>query len=432
MEVSNKIKEEITKTQSALKNAIRVHQIWVARLQEDENNMQLKSKVKEAERDIIAIGQTQKLVVERLRRELELYQQRLKVRNKQVNIENDNRYVAQQLREHQLHYRGRTRSVSLLKPSVLNEIHIKSENNHDEKGNLSDSDNEMKSNDKDYSNHSDGEEKDKYARSYSQMPNTVNSRSNFANALNKVKESLIGSKLQQNNDQDNENDQDQMEWQDRRSDSEYSGVQHSPTPSPPPLPEPGDPITQETFLRLVGLVTHAQKEVMEKKRSERRKRSTTSTNRSDFLYGNFDMMTAKRKKIQFPYLQPHHDPPQTRSAKLRKQQHQTRSSREGSPSGSSSENKGSGWSNGKPAWARALPASLSVEPVYAPAKKVCHGCGRSDVPSLLVWCLVCGVCVHTGCGVDGRCSNCRASLPDPPASAPAHQDKLYRGQALQR
>ncbi|XP_049864914.1 PHD finger protein 21A-like [Pectinophora gossypiella] len=428
MEVSNKIKEEIRKTQSDLKNAIRVHQIWVARLQDDESNFHLKTKVKEAEKEIISIGQTQKLVVERLRRELELYQQRLKARNKQINIENDNRYVAQQLRDHQLQYCSRSRSVSLLKPSVLSEIHIKAENNNEDlKENISDSDNESKSHEKENSNHSEMDEKDKYQRNYSQLPTTVHdSRSNFANALNKVKESLIGVKMQQQ----------ASEWNEQRSDSDCSGIQLSPTPSPPPLPKPGELVSQETFLRLIGLVTHSQKEILEKKRSERRKRSTTSTNRTDFLYGNYDMMPKRKKLNQFPYLQTHNDPPQTRSAKLRKQQNQNKSSREGSPSGSSSENKGSGWSNGKPAWASSLPAGLSVEPVYPPSKKVCHGCGRNDVPSLLVWCSACGVCVHTGCSAEGRCPApaCRAPLPDPAACAAPHvpDTQLYRDKLAER
>ncbi|XP_026326663.1 PHD finger protein 21A-like isoform X2 [Hyposmocoma kahamanoa] len=437
MEVSNEIKEDIRKTQSDLKNAIRVHQIWVARLQEDENNVHLKTKVKEAEKDIIVIGQAQKLVVDRLRRELELYQQRLRARNKQVNIENDNRYVAQQLRDHQIQYRNRHRSVSLLKPSVLNEIHIKSENNHDDaKDIISDSENETKSFiEKENSNHSEMDDKEKYQRTYSQMPNSVHgSRNNFANALNKVKESLIIVKVQQN------------DWHVTRSDSDSSaGVQHSPSPSPPPLPEPGEPVTQETFMRLIGLVTHSQRELLEKKRNERRKRSTTSTNRTDFLYGNFDMLPAKRKKYNnFPYLQTHTDPPQTRSAKLRKQQNQSchnktsrDNSREGSPSGSSTENKDTkenkGWGSNKPAWVAALPAGLSVEPVFSPAKKVCHGCGRSDVPSLLVWCSACKVCVHTGCGVEGRCCSCRAPLPDPLATAPKHHThQIYRDKLAER
>lgn len=136
----------------------------------------------------------QKLVVERLRRELELYQQRLKQRNKNINIENDNKYVAQQLRDHQIQYRSRNRTASLLKPSVLNEIHIKSENNADEvkQNNISDSENEIKSgNEKENSNHSDNEEKDKYERHFAQLPNTVHdSRNNFVNALNKVKEAF--------------------------------------------------------------------------------------------------------------------------------------------------------------------------------------------------------------------------------------------------
>lgn len=130
--------------------------------------------------------------MDRLRRELELYQQRLKARNKQVNVENDNRFIAQQLREHTLQFRSKNRPVSLLKPSVLNEIHIKSENSNgvdlkSSNNDISDSENDLKSsNEKENSNHSD----DKYPRSF--QTNTVhNSRSNFANALNKVKEAIM-------------------------------------------------------------------------------------------------------------------------------------------------------------------------------------------------------------------------------------------------
>lgn len=132
-------------------------------------------------------------MVDRLRRELELYQQRLKARNKHINIENDNRYVAQQLRDHQIQYRSRNRTVSLLKPSVLNEIHIKTENNSDEiKENISDVEIEIKlSNEKENSNHSDNDDKDKYQRNFAQLPSTVNdSRHNFVNVLNKVKEAF--------------------------------------------------------------------------------------------------------------------------------------------------------------------------------------------------------------------------------------------------
>lgn len=135
----------------------------------------------------------QKLVVDRLRRELELYQQRLKARNKHINIENDNRYVAQQLRDHQIQYRSRNRTVSLLKPSVLNEIHIKTENTDDIKeNNISDTENEAKlSSEKENSNHSELDEKDKYQRNFAQLPNTVHdSRNNFVNVLNKVKEAF--------------------------------------------------------------------------------------------------------------------------------------------------------------------------------------------------------------------------------------------------
>ncbi|XP_047546014.1 uncharacterized protein LOC125077935 [Vanessa atalanta] len=424
MEVSNEIKEDIRKTQSDLKNAIRVHQIWVARLQEDENNANLKNKVSEAEKEIIAIGQAQKLVVDRLRRELELYQQRLRARNKQVSIENDNRYVAQQLRDHQLQYRSRNRTVSLLKPSVLNEIQIKTENINND---VSDSDNENKYCEKENTNNIEIGEKDVYSKNVTQLQNIVqDSRSNFAIALNKVKESFIGGKIQK----------DHNEVQEQQSDSDSSlGMDISPTPSPPPLPEPGEPVPKEVFMRLIGLITLQQKDIIERTRNERRKRS--SNDKSEFLFGSYDMIPKRKKYNQYPYLQSHSDPPQTRSAKLRKQQSQNKFSREGSPSGSSSENKG-GWSNNKPAWVASLPAGLSVEPVYSPTKKVCHGCGRNDVPSLLVWCAWCELWQHTGCGAGGRCAACARALPEPAvcgaaraASVHLYSDKLAERKCLQ-
>lgn len=71
----------------------------------------------------------------------------------------------------------------------------------------------------------------------------------------------------------------------------------SPTPSPPlklPLPLPGDYLTQETFLRILGLITPQQRHLLEKKRNERKKRSTTSTNKNEFVYGNFEMGQVSR------------------------------------------------------------------------------------------------------------------------------------------
>ncbi|XP_012547393.1 uncharacterized protein LOC101743404 [Bombyx mori] len=420
MEVSNEIKEDIRKTQTDLKNAIRVHQVWVSRLHEDENNVLFKTKVKEAENEIIAIGHAQKLVVDRLRRELELYQQCLKSRNKQINMDNDNQYVAQQLRDHQLQYNGKNRKISLLKPSVLTEIHIKTENHNDAiKGSISDSENELKSSlEKDNSNNSESDEKEKYHRNFAQYHNSVqDSRSNFVNALKKVKETLV---------------KDHSEWHEPRSDTDSSNAEQSPSPSPPPL----EPVSQETFMMLLGLVTPYHKELLERKIEERRKRA--SENKPDFVYANYEMMPKRKKYNQFSYLQSNNDPPQTRSAKLRKQlSSQNKSSREGSPSGSSTENK-AGWSNNKPAWVASLPPSLSVEPVYPSTKKVCHGCGRNDVPSLLVWCAGCNIWMHTGCGAEGRCGACRTPLPDPAHLPPAHRpeqlldDSLYRNKLAER
>ncbi|CAG4941164.1 unnamed protein product [Colias eurytheme] len=416
MEVSNEIKEDIRKTQTDLKNAIRVHQIWVARLQEDETNIHLKNKVSEAEKEIVAIGRAQKLVVDRLRKELELYQQRLRAKNKQVSIENDNHYIAQQLRDHELQYRNRNRTTSLLKPSVLNEIQIKTENLTDDVNNESDIENDIIPHEKETNNENE-RHKESFVRNFPQLENLIhNNRSNFENALNKVKEVFLGTKFDDN------------DWPDRSDSDSSPNTEISPAPSPPLLPEPGEPISKEGFMRLIGLVTPIQKEIMEKRINENRKRAA-GANRNEFVYGNYEMVPKRKKLNQYPYLQNHSDPPQTRSAKLRKQ-NQNKSSREGSPSGSSTDNKG--WGN-KPAWMATLPAGLSVEPVYSPTKKVCHGCGRNDVPSLLVPCAECAVWQHTGCGAEGRCAACRAPLPEPAcAAAPAPSAHLYTDKLAER
>lgn len=122
--------------------------------------------------------------MERLRRELELYQHKLKSKNKQINREIDNRVVAQQIREHQLKYRSKNRT--LLKPSVLSEIHIKTEND-DLKENISDGENDRE---RDKLNGKENH-KDVFLRNFSQLPNALqNNRNHFVNALSKVKEAL--------------------------------------------------------------------------------------------------------------------------------------------------------------------------------------------------------------------------------------------------
>ncbi|VVC91648.1 unnamed protein product [Leptidea sinapis] len=306
MEVSSEIKEDIRKTQTELKNAIRVHQVWVARLQEDETNSLIKSKICEAEKHIIAIGNSQKLVVDRLRRELELYQQHLRARNKHVNFDNDNQYVAQQLRDHLIQFRGKNHSVSLLKPSVLNEIKLKTENGTDDY-NISDSETDSKSLYKDMVNKRENDNTDEISKSFSKLQSSVqDNRSNFENALNKVKEVFLGTKFDDN------------DWPDRSDSDSSLDPELSPTPSPPPLPTSGEPVTKEVYMRLIGLVTPIQKVLIDKRRSDRRKRAAT-TNRNNYIYGSFEMIPKRKKLNQFPYLQSHNDPPQTRSAKLRQQ-----------------------------------------------------------------------------------------------------------------
>lgn len=109
-----------------------------------------------------------------------MYQQRLKSRNKQINIAIDNRLIAQQIRDHQIKFRSKNRT--LLKPSVLSEIHIKAEED-DLKENISDPENEIKLNGKE--NHKEG-----FVRNFTQPNALQDNRNNFANALSKVKEAL--------------------------------------------------------------------------------------------------------------------------------------------------------------------------------------------------------------------------------------------------
>lgn len=128
-------------------------------------------------------------MVERLRKELELYQHRLRAKNKQVSIENDNRYIAQQLRDHQLQYRNRNRT-SLLKPSVLNEIQIKTENTNDELNNISDGDNETKSPGNNPVHNENC--KESFVKNFPQLQKLARSENiNYENALNKVKEVFL-------------------------------------------------------------------------------------------------------------------------------------------------------------------------------------------------------------------------------------------------
>lgn len=80
--------------------------------------------------------------------------------------------------------------------------------------------------------------------------------------------------------------------------------------------EKSSEIGKEAFMRIFGLYTLAHSQHMKKRRTERRRRNCTSTERGDFHYGKFDLFErqyAKRPKRQFLY-----SPPATRARKQRR------------------------------------------------------------------------------------------------------------------
>lgn len=406
MEVSYEIKEDIRKFQTDLKNAIRIHQVWMTRLKCDETNYRIKTKVKEAEKSILTISQNQKRVIDRLRKELELYQKRLKAHNRQVNVDSDNKHVAKQLHDYLSYFKG-SNVITISKPSVLNNIH----KNSDDKpmsSDVSDSEYDLKPMEKD-SNSSENEQKENDGH----VSSVVKRRNNFTNTLTKVRESLLLSGR----------DPKQNTWAEGTApDIEYLNGDDISSSPPLKLPAEGEVITQEMFLSSVGLLTHRQKELLNKRRMEKKRKRivpNTGTSNGDAAYENFELVAKRKKSCQFPYLQSHNAPPQTRSAKLKKDQKLSdKTSRESSPSTPT----GNKW------WKSALPAGLCVIPIFSDSQKVCRSCGRRDVPSLLVWCMSCSVIQHTTCGDHGNCCNCGELLPDPDISAVSSTttDTIYK------
>ncbi|XP_063986758.1 mucin-2-like isoform X1 [Diachasmimorpha longicaudata] len=73
MEISKGLQEEIILVQNKLKNAIRDHQICVGRLKDEPNNSDILGKIQEIQLHIVSLGRCQKQIVERLRKEVEVY-----------------------------------------------------------------------------------------------------------------------------------------------------------------------------------------------------------------------------------------------------------------------------------------------------------------------------------------------------------------------
>ncbi|XP_066992894.1 PHD finger protein 21A isoform X2 [Anabrus simplex] len=71
MEISKALKEDIMNIQQQLKNAIQNHQIMVLKQREDPSNMDIKKDILEVQKHIMFLGEKQKHLVQRLRKELD-------------------------------------------------------------------------------------------------------------------------------------------------------------------------------------------------------------------------------------------------------------------------------------------------------------------------------------------------------------------------
>lgn len=74
MEIPKSLQEEIQSLQNELKNAIQNHQIYVGKLNDDPNNEELLGQIHEIQEHIISLSKCQKQVVQRLRKEVKLYE----------------------------------------------------------------------------------------------------------------------------------------------------------------------------------------------------------------------------------------------------------------------------------------------------------------------------------------------------------------------
>ncbi|XP_046748307.1 uncharacterized protein LOC124412471 isoform X1 [Diprion similis] len=74
MEISKSLQDEIHSVQNKLKYAIQNHQVYVGKLNEDPNNEELLGQLHEIQEHIISLSKCQKQVVQRLRKEVKLYE----------------------------------------------------------------------------------------------------------------------------------------------------------------------------------------------------------------------------------------------------------------------------------------------------------------------------------------------------------------------
>ncbi|XP_046429869.1 serine/arginine repetitive matrix protein 1-like isoform X2 [Neodiprion fabricii] len=74
MEISKSLQDEIHSVQNKLKYAIQNHQVYVGKLNDDPNNDELLGQLHEIQEHIISLSKCQKQVVQRLRKEVKLYE----------------------------------------------------------------------------------------------------------------------------------------------------------------------------------------------------------------------------------------------------------------------------------------------------------------------------------------------------------------------
>ncbi|XP_012264727.2 mucin-17-like isoform X1 [Athalia rosae] len=256
MEIPKSLQEEIHSVQNKLKNAIQNHQVYVGKLNNDPNNEELLGQIHEIQEHIVSLSKCQKQVVQRLRKEVKLFE-----------AANSN---------------GTKVSI----PSLLGL------NNNDNINN----NNETKTKDSeqtvDRKNLNGLNRRRSTKDDYEDGIQSVDSPSPNEDCQNNC------AKARPDSDESESNDVDVMEISvdENRNPEKFGEIQE---------------FEQTNFLGSLGLITSDTHTELQNKRAERKRRSTANP---QFIYSNWEIPT-KRKKHS--YLQSNGTAPQTRQTTAR-------------------------------------------------------------------------------------------------------------------
>uniref|UniRef100_A0A0C9RXK6 PHF21A_1 protein n=1 Tax=Fopius arisanus TaxID=64838 RepID=A0A0C9RXK6_9HYME len=257
MEISKGLQEEIILVQNKLKNAIRDHQIYVGRLKDDPNNSDILGRIQEIQLHIVSLGRCQKQIVERLRKEVEVYK-----------AENANG--------------GKVSLAALL--GLNNNNHITT---------YSDKRDEVKV-------QPNGIDVRRSSRDHYEDFGRNGSVSSRRNLCAKDRSSSVETLSADEDVIEVSNDENSTEKQ-----SETSKIEV------PVMDEYQSHVKQVNFLGNLGLITASRLDELQNKKSERKRRSTANP---QFVYSTWDM-PSKRKR--HAYLQSAGSAPQTRQTTAR-------------------------------------------------------------------------------------------------------------------